>query len=410
MNSMQAIILAAGEGSRMRPLTASRPKVMLPVGGAPLLEELILRCRDAGINRFVFVVGYRRDVVTSYFEDGSDFDVEISYAVQEKQLGTGHALMAASNLSEDRFFVINGDVLPDVEALRRMISMEDLSVATHRVVEASRYGVFLLRDGLVEGVVEKSPSPPSDMANAGIYLLDREIFEIMEEVPVSIRGEYELTDGINALAAAGRRIWAVELSEWVEVGVPWDILTASNAVLSRKVPVMDGDVESGATIKGNVSIGSGTLVRNGAYIEGPVWIGKNCDIGPNCYIRAGSCIGNSVRVGNAVEIKNSTIMDDTKIGHLSYVGDSVIGYGCNLGAGTIVSNLRHDNRNIRSYVKGVLVDTGRRKLGVIMGDGVKTGVHTCIYPGTVIEPGYLSRPGEALRGYVKSMLQSTSVG
>ncbi len=400
---MQAVILAAGEGTRMRPLTTNRPKVMLPVAGMPLLREIIERCKEAGIYRFVIVVGYRRESITSYFKDGSDFGVHIDYAIQEEQLGTGHALMTARDHTEDRFFVINGDVLPDVSALRHMMSLEDLSVATHRVVEANRYGVFLIKDGLVKGVIEKSPSPPSDLANAGIYLMDRGIFDVLAEVPISIRGEYELTDGINALVAAGRRIWAVELSEWIEVGVPWDLLTASNAVLARRVPLIEGEVEKGATLKGDVHVGSGTLIRAGAYIEGPVWIGEHCDIGPNCYIRAGTCIGNSVRVGNAVEIKNSTIMDGTKIGHLSYVGDSVIGYNCNLGAGTIVSNLRHDNKNIRSYVKGTLVDTGRRKLGVIMGDDVKTGIHTSIYPGTVIEPGCFSRPGEALRGYVKSM-------
>jgi bifunctional UDP-N-acetylglucosamine pyrophosphorylase/glucosamine-1-phosphate N-acetyltransferase len=131
-----------------------------------------------------------------------------------------------------------------------------------------------------------------------------------------------------------------------------------------------------------------------------VVIGEGADIGPNCYIRPGCSIGNNVRIGHAVEIKNCIVMDGTKIGHLSYLGDSVIGKDCNFGAGTIVSNLRHDGSNVPSYVKGQKVDSGRRKLGVIMGDGVKTGINTTIYPGTVIDPGYRSRPGEVVWGHI----------
>jgi bifunctional UDP-N-acetylglucosamine pyrophosphorylase/glucosamine-1-phosphate N-acetyltransferase len=145
-----------------------------------------------------------------------------------------------------------------------------------------------------------------------------------------------------------------------------------------------------------VIIGEGTVVRNGAYIIGPVVIGKNCDIGPNCFIRPSTSIGNNVHIGNGVEVKNCVIMDDTKIGHLTYIGDSVVGYGCNFGAGTKVANLRHDGKSIKSIIKGKRVDTGRRKLGVIMGDDVHTGINTSINVGVVIENGSGTRPGEVL--------------
>jgi NDP-sugar pyrophosphorylase family protein len=149
-------------------------------------------------------------------------------------------------------------------------------------------------------------------------------------------------------------------------------------------------------------VGKDTVIMAGAYIEGPVIIGENCKIGPNCYIRPYTCLGNDVRVGNAVEVKNSAVMDGTKIGHLSYVGDSVIGESCNFGAGTICSNLRHDKANIISYIKGQKVDSGRRKLGAIMGDDVKTGIHTTVYPGTVIESGYRGLPAAVLKGLVSA--------
>jgi bifunctional UDP-N-acetylglucosamine pyrophosphorylase/glucosamine-1-phosphate N-acetyltransferase len=398
---MQAIILAAGEGSRMRPLTSKRPKVMLPVCGKPILEQIVLRAKQAGVESFVFVVGYGADAVKLHFGDGSNFGVRIDYTVQNRQLGTGHALLAAEAKAEDRFIVLNGDVLPDAESLKSMTSIKGNAVAAKRVPDPSRYGVFLCDDGHMKSVVEKSKTPPSDLANAGIYLFDRAIFDALENTGMSERGEYELTDGLNALASKEKtKIKIIELKDWIEVGRPWDILAANEKLMPNVRAHIEGEIEPGATLKGMVSVGRGTVVRTGSYIVGPVVIGEDCDIGPNCYIRPSTCLGKNVRVGNAVEIKNSAIMDGTKIGHLSYVGDSVVGSNCNFGAGTIASNLRHDNANIKSYIKGLPVDSGRRKLGVIMGDNVKTGIHTTIYPGTVIESGHRSMPASELRGMV----------
>jgi bifunctional UDP-N-acetylglucosamine pyrophosphorylase/glucosamine-1-phosphate N-acetyltransferase len=397
---MQAIVLAAGEGSRMRPLTTSLPKVMLPVAGKPLLEHIILRARAAGVDSFVLVVGYGAESVRSHFGDGSRLGVEINYALQDKQLGTGHALMAAECLARDRFLVINGDVLPDEASLRKM-ACGGGAVSAIKVADPKRYGVFTEESGRFKSVVEKSANPPSNLANAGIYLLERSIFDALRGAPLSERGEYELTDGLNLLATR-ESIRIVELESWLEMGRPWDILAANEILLKDLQPQIWGKVEPGATLTGKVSIGQGTVVRSGAYIVGPVIIGEDCDIGPNCYIRPTTCLGDRVRIGNAVEVKNSAIMSGSKIGHLSYVGDSVIGERCNFGAGTICSNLRHDKGNIKSYIKGGRVDSGRRKLGVIMGDNVMTGINTSIYPGTVIESGFRGLPAAIHKGLVFS--------
>ncbi|OPY51067.1 MAG: Bifunctional protein GlmU [Methanosaeta sp. PtaU1.Bin060] len=398
---MQAIVLAAGEGSRMRPLTSRRPKVMLPVAGKPFLEHMILRARHAGIESFVIVVGYCADHVRSYLGDGSRLGVLIDYALQERQLGTGHALMAARDLAEESFLVLNGDVLAETRDLRRIIQARAPAVAAMSVSDPSRYGVFLMDNGCMKHVVEKSPNPPSDLANAGIYSLNRKIFEVLETVKFSERREIELTDGLNALASK-EIIGVVQLESWMEIGRPWDILAVNEALMQEVEPRVEGEVEPGATLKGNVSVGVNSIIRAGSYIVGPVIIKEGCDIGPNCYIRPGTSLGKNVRVGNAVEVKNSTIMDGTKIGHLSYVGDSVIGEGCNFGAGTICANLRHDKVSIKSFVKNERVDSGRRKLGAIMGDDVKTGINTTIYPGTVIDSGFRGLPAAVLRGFVES--------
>ncbi len=385
----------------MRPLTARRPKVMLPVAGKPLLEQIVVRAKEAGVDSFVFVVGYGQSSVKGHFGDGSRLDVKIDYAIQDRQLGTGHALQAAEQKAEDRFLVLNGDVLPDVDSLKDLAASEESAVTAIRVDDPRRYGVFVEEDGYFKSVVEKSENPPSNLANAGIYAFKHSIFDSLRSAPISERGEYELTDGLNLLAAR-EKIRIIPLNSWMEIGRPWDILAANEALLEGIYPTILGEIEPGATLKGSVSVGKGTVIMAGAYIKGPVIIGENCKIGPNCYIRPSTCLGNDVRVGNAVEVKNSAIMDGTKIGHLSYVGDSVIGENCNFGAGTICSNLRHDKANINSYIKGQKMDSGRRKLGAIMGDDVKTGIHTAIYPGAVIESGYRGLPAAVLKGLVSA--------
>jgi NDP-sugar pyrophosphorylase family protein len=139
---MQAIVLAAGEGSRMWPLTSLRPKVMLPVGGRPFIEHVVHRARDAGVTELIFVVGYGSEAIKNKPKEGDDFRTKVKYAFQKERLGTGQALMTAADMAENRFLVLNGDVLTDVTSLKRMMEVEGLAVAAKRVSEPSRYGVL----------------------------------------------------------------------------------------------------------------------------------------------------------------------------------------------------------------------------------------------------------------------------
>lgn len=184
---------------------------------------------------------------------------------------------------------------------------------------------------------------------------------------------------------------------WHPIVFPWSLLSANEKILDQHKGSIKGTVEKGATLKDEVSVGKGTLIKAGVYIEGPTIIGENCSIGPNCYIRARTSIGNNCLVGNATEIKNSIVMDGTHVGHLSYIGDSVLAENVNIGAGTITANLRHDNNSVKSAVKGQLIDTQRRKMGAILGEHVHTGIHTTIYPGRKIWPNLTTLPGEVVR-------------
>jgi UDP-N-acetylglucosamine diphosphorylase / glucose-1-phosphate thymidylyltransferase / UDP-N-acetylgalactosamine diphosphorylase / glucosamine-1-phosphate N-acetyltransferase / galactosamine-1-phosphate N-acetyltransferase len=179
---------------------------------------------------------------------------------------------------------------------------------------------------------------------------------------------------------------------------PWDLLRANElAVAELKQETVYGDIHPAAVVEGVIFLGPGSRILPGVFIEGNVVIGAHCKIGPNCYIRGATTIGNNCHIGQSVEIKNSLILSKTNVGHLSYVGDSVLGEGVNLGAGTTVSNLRHDGRNHSSMVSGSLVDTGRRKFGTIIGDKVHTGINTSIYPGRKLWPNTTTRPGDIVQ-------------
>ena len=188
------------------------------------------------------------------------------------------------------------------------------------------------------------------------------------------------------LAEEGKTVLAVQLSknDWFDIGRPWDLLDANNWALKRMEHKVLGIVERGAHLVGPITVAESARIRSGAYIEGPVFIDEEADVGPNCYIRSGTSIGKKTRVGNGCEIKNSILMDGTHAGHLSYVGDSILGEKCNLGAGTIMANLRFDDGQIKMMVKDKIVDTGRRKLGAILGDGVKTGIKSLFMPGVKV--------------------------
>ncbi|AKB83078.1 N-acetylglucosamine-1-phosphate uridyltransferase [Methanosarcina barkeri 3] len=396
---MKAVVLVAGKGTRMEPLTSGCSKVMLQVANKPILEHILNSAIEAGIEGFVFITGYLEEQIKEYFGDGSKWGVSIEYVQQKEQLGTANAIGCAKGYVDGAFLVLNGDMLIGQEDLKALISRtEEAVICVKEVENPSDFGVLETDDSRVVRIIEKPKNPPTNLANAGIYLFRQSIFDFIDRTRASVRNEFEITDSIQMLIDSGAAVGYSPLEgRWIDIGYPWDLLKANEYLLKGLEGSCEGTVEPNATVRGAVVIGKGTLIRNGSYIEGPVIIGENCDIGPNCFIRPSTAIGNHVRVGNAVEIKNTIIMKDTHVGHLSYVGDSVIGHRCNFGAGTKVANLRHDGKNIKVMIKNRILDSGRRKLGVIMGDDVHTGINTSINIGTIMEKGRYTYPGEVVK-------------
>lgn len=368
---MQAVILAAGKGERMRPLTDSMPKVMLPVANKPILQHSLEALRGL-VNEVILIVGYRHEDIRSYF--GTDFmGMDITYVMQDKQLGTGHALLQAKPFVKGKFLFMMGDNLYERNDIKECLR-HDYSILTRKVDNPRIFGICEARNSLLVGIEEKPEHPKSDLANAALYVLDRRIFE--QGMKKSRRGEYEVVDAVNSLAQE-TDIHVVESERCEFLTYPWDLLRVNEYLLK----------------KGAGSIDKSAKISKDARIEQPVIIGKNAEI-RNAVIRPYTVIGDNAVIGNFVEIKNSIIMQGTKIPHLSYLGDSVIGRNCNFGAGTKVANLRFDDATVKVKIKGKKVDSGRRKLGCIMGDNVKTGINASIMPGDVIKTGSFVEAGK----------------
>lgn len=401
---MKALVLAAGEGTRLRPLTSNIPKPLLLVAGRPFLSHVLDALSSQGIKDVTILVGWKANKIKEHYGDGSSMGMSISYLEQKERRGTAHAIGMADSIMDEPFVCVNGDVVlfePDLKRVLDRFEQDRCTVmGAVQVPDPHRFGVIEEQDGFLNKIHEKPRTPPTNLINAGLFVFLPGIFEWIRATPLSDRGEYEITDTLNTLASQDRVAVQPMEEDWIDVGMPWDLLRANELLMARLERRIEGTVEDGATLLGPVVVEPGARVRSGSYIEGPAYISSGCDVGPNCYIRPSTCLGPGVRVGASVEVKNSIVMSGSHVPHHNYVGDSLIGERCNLGAGTKIANLRFDDRNVKVVHQGGLVDSGRRKLGVIMGDDVKTGINAMIDAGTVIYSGSVIGPGASARGSI----------
>jgi bifunctional UDP-N-acetylglucosamine pyrophosphorylase/glucosamine-1-phosphate N-acetyltransferase len=362
---------------------------MLRIANKPLVEHLVITSKAAGIGDFIFIVGYRDDQVREYFQNGEKWGVRIQYRLQREPRGTADALGKVRDLITAPFLVMNGDVLTSEDDLTRLAGGTGMAMAGKECEDVEGLGVIEVRNGNVVRIHEKSKSPPTHLVNAGFYRFTPAVFEAISSTPLSVRGEYELTDSLQLMIDRGEKISCPKLDSWLSLTYPWDLLDA-NKLYVPAVSSNAGIIEKNVSIEGPCTIGRGTRIRSGSYIEGPVIIGEGCDIGPNCFIRPVTAIEDGCHIGSAVEIKNSIIMKGTKVPHQNYVGDSIMGENCNLGAGTKIANLRLDKKDA--------IDGCRRKLGAIFGDNVSTGINSCINVGTHIGDNSIVGPGAVASG------------
>ena len=370
---------------------------MIPVANKPILEHLLIECVKAGITEFVFIVGYKERSIRDYFGDGTPWNVEILYKVQDSPTGTTGAVKLAQDAAGDRFIVLNGDSLLAAKDIEKLAEATCTTVTVKEVEDVTGLGVVEARAGRVLKILEKPEIAPSKLVNTGAYFFTGEIFSAIDRTEKSSRGQFEITRSLQILIEDGIDVACQPIDYWLTVSYPWELLSANATLMAGLSAFNQGIIEPGAHIQGLCSIGQNSRIRSGVYIVGPVVIGKNCDIGPNCFIRASTAIGDGCHIGASVEIKNSIIMSKTKIPHLSYIGDSVIGENCNLGAGTKVANLRFDHADIKIG----RTDTGLRKLGAIIGDNVQTGINVSLNAGTMIGDDSFIWPGAVVHGEIE---------
>jgi len=271
---LQAVILAAGESTRMNPLTTSRPKPMLPIANKPILEYLLMAASEGGVDDFILIVGYMGNKITEYFGNGAKWGVKIKYRQQGKQLGTANAVQMVRDMVGGRFLLMNGDVVIKKEDVTKLIQSRDITMGVKTLDDTTGLGVVETEDGNILRIYEKPDKPISNIANAGIYLMTEDIFSAISQTPVSGRGEYEITQSLQILIDGGVKVIPYFLNYWLDLSYPWDLLDANESLLSNLVVSNEGTIEENVVIRGPCSIGNDTIIRSGSYIVGPVVIGS----------------------------------------------------------------------------------------------------------------------------------------
>lgn len=366
----QAVILAAGEGQRLRPFTVAKPKVMLAIAGKPILQYVIESLYQNGIRHIVVVIGYCKEQVLDYIGSGEQFGVEVIYVTQERQLGTAHALAQAQAVTEKKFLVLPGDHLIEANTIASFVSAAPNAILLKQVDDPSRYGVVTTVDGRLKNIAEKPQTPSTNIVNTGIYAFSRDIFDLIES-------DLDIPDVLNKMVAQGKVISARETSgTWLDVAYPWDILRLNDTVIRKMQPSIGGTIEEGASVKGLVSIGKTTVIKANCYIGGPVVIGDNCEIGPNACILPATSIGNNVVISPFTEVKNSVIGDDVSIGPGCLIEDSVIDQGCVINSHFIAGSNQTEIK-IDSEYHVVTI-------GAMLGEGCNLGSCVTAQPGVIV--------------------------
>ena len=306
----KAVILAAGEGKRLRPFTETMPKVMLPVANKPLLEYVFDATKKSGIDEIIVVVGYKKEVIMEHFKDYKN--IKITYVTQDRQLGTAHALLQAKKHIKDSFIVLAGDNIIDPGSIAKLMKdQSEYSLLIKEHPHPSKYGVVFVENRNISRIVEKPKEDIGKYISTGIYKLPHSVFTDIERC--TSEGAHALSSVIQSLIEKGKHINTILAKSWMDIVYPWDLITVNETMIQTTSEYTSGTIEKGVTIKGPVSIGKDTKIYAGCYIVGPVVIGDGCEIGPHACIFPSTSIGKNTVVHPFSEIRSSVIMDDVHI-------------------------------------------------------------------------------------------------
>ncbi|UCH71930.1 MAG: NTP transferase domain-containing protein [Thermoplasmatales archaeon] len=371
---MKAVILAAGEGKRLRPFTETIPKVMLPIANKPILEYVVDAVKKSGITEIIIVVGYKKEVIMEYFKDYKS--AKITYITQDKQLGTAHALLQAKNHIKDPFIVASGDNIIDQKSITKLIkdnSKYSMLIKEHP--HPSKYGVVFVEKGLLKEIVEKPKEELGKFISTGIYKLPKSIFAKIKEL--ASQGIYDLSSVVQSIVDKGENINTIIADSWADIVYPWDLIHLNETMIHSASSSVGGVVEKGVSMKGDVSVGKDTTIHSGCYIVGPVMIGKDCEIGPNACIFPSTTIGDNSVVHPFSQVRNSVIMNDVHIGSNSFIKNSIVGRGS-----VIENNFSSVDGESTVEIEGEFKKL--EKIGAMIGEDCNIGSNVVIGPGKII--------------------------
>jgi glucose-1-phosphate thymidylyltransferase len=334
---MKGLILAGGRGTRLRPITHTGPKQLVPVANKPVLEYAIEDLREAGVIEIGVVLGnLGREAIQKHLGDGSEYGVDTTYIVQGNPLGLAHAAGCAEEFVDgDDFVMYLGDNILEGGVTELVESFEagdhSAGIALQRVENPEQFGVADIdQDGTVRALVEKPDDPPSELALIGIYVFSPAIFDAIAALEPSWRGELEITDAIQSLLDDGHSIdSAIVEGWWKDTGKPEDVLDANRLVLEDAQSEVNGTIEDGADITGQVDIAKGATIESGAVVRGPVSIGEDVQITADTYLGPYTSIGKGSTIEGA-HVENSVVVSDATIRTSVKIVDSLIGKGASV--------------------------------------------------------------------------------
>ncbi len=384
---MQALLLAAGQSSRMYPFSNGMHKSMIKILGKPLLQHTLEKLKQKNVTEIIIVVN-KDKTIESYFGDGKKFGVSITYVLQEEPQGAGNAILLAKKQIKEDFLLLNSYHVEINKFIDRLVlaktQASDGVLLVKQKENAWDYGVVKVENNRVSGIIEKPQkgNEPSKLCIVGIYLLPLKFIATLEKIP---QEHYQLEAALDAYVKDHNVCFVESSEETVVLKYPWDLLNVKNYLLSnlKKYTAENAQIASSAEIIGEVYIDENAKIMENAVIKGPCFIGKDVFIGNSAILRDGIDMENNSVVGANMEVKNALIMENSKT-HSGFLGDSVIGSGCRIGAGFCTANLRIDRATVKTTANDKKIDTGLKSLGVMIGNDTRIGVKVSTMPGIII--------------------------
>jgi glucose-1-phosphate thymidylyltransferase len=327
---MKGIILHGGHGTRLRPLTHTGPKQLLPIANKPMSQYCLESIKKTGIEEIAIIIGgIGSDKVKEYYGNGERFGVKITYIPQDYPKGIAHAINLCEDfVANEKFLVFLGDniIQKNIDDISKKFenSNDDASILLCEVDNPSRFGIADVKDGQIIKIIEKPKTPPTNLAVTGIYFLTPKIFQIFKKLKPSWRNELEITDALQMLLEEGNKITYHTITDyWKDTGTPEDIINANKEILTNMEPFFHGVKEENVIINGKVIVKEGTKIKKNCQITGPVIIGKNCILEENTIIGPNTSIGDNSKISKS-DIQDSIIMNDCEIKTSVKIRNSII--------------------------------------------------------------------------------------